>query len=95
MKFRRIAFDVIPCNNPDLKSFSSFPHFFGFKEVEEDLFRHLVISRLAFPNQTTRGLTAELNHNMYQINYSLPISKHTKTMLLKMDEKQQELYDII
>ncbi len=37
----------------------------------------------------------ELTHNMYQITYSLPDSKQTKTMLLQMDEKQAELYKII
>jgi hypothetical protein len=38
---------------------------------------------------------AELTHNMYKITYTLPDSKHTKSKLLKMDEKQQELYNII
>lgn len=38
---------------------------------------------------------AEITHNMYQITYTLPESKHTKTRLLKMDEEQQELHDII
>lgn len=37
----------------------------------------------------------EVTHNMYQITYSLPDSKHTKTRLLKMDEQQAELYKII
>jgi transposase len=37
----------------------------------------------------------ELTHNMYQITYSLPDSKQTKTKLLKMDEQQEELYKII
>lgn len=37
----------------------------------------------------------EITHNMYQITYSLPDSKHTKTKLLKMDEQQAELYKII
>lgn len=37
----------------------------------------------------------EVTHNMYQITYSLPDSKHTKTRLLKMDEQQNELYRII
>ncbi len=39
--------------------------------------------------------TAELTHNMYQITYTLPESKHTKTRLLKMDEQQAELFQII
>lgn len=38
---------------------------------------------------------AELTHNMYQITYTLQESKHTKTKLLKMDEQQAELYQII
>jgi transposase len=38
---------------------------------------------------------AELTHNMYQISYLLPESKHTKTQLLKMDDQQAELYKII
>jgi transposase len=38
---------------------------------------------------------AEITHNMYQITYTLPDSKHTKSRLLKMDEEQSELYEII
>lgn len=38
---------------------------------------------------------AELTHNMYQITYTLPDSKHTKSRLLQMDEEQAELYQII
>ncbi|MBU1901568.1 IS1634 family transposase [Patescibacteria group bacterium] len=38
---------------------------------------------------------AELTHNMYQITYTLPDSKHTKSKLLNMDEEQTELYRII
>lgn len=38
---------------------------------------------------------AELTHNIYQITYTLPESKHTKTKLLKMDDQQAELYQII
>ena len=38
---------------------------------------------------------AELTHNMYQITYTLPDSKHTKSRLLQMDEEQTELYKII
>jgi len=37
----------------------------------------------------------ELTHNMYQICYTLPESKHTKSKLLKMDDEQRELYQII
>lgn len=38
---------------------------------------------------------AELTHNMYQITYTLPESKKTKSRLLQMDEEQAELYQII
>ncbi len=37
----------------------------------------------------------ELTQNMYQINYVLPDSKHSRKILLKMDEEQEELYRII
>ena len=37
----------------------------------------------------------ELTHNMYEINYILPESKHAKSKLLKMDDEQAELYQII
>ena len=37
----------------------------------------------------------ELTQNMYQINYVLPDSKYSRKILLKMDEKQEELYRII
>ncbi len=38
---------------------------------------------------------AELTQNIYQITYTLPESKHTKSRLLKMDDLQAELYQII
>jgi len=37
----------------------------------------------------------ELTHNMYQITYTLPQAKHTKSNLLKMDDEQAELYNIV
>jgi len=37
----------------------------------------------------------EVTHNMYQITYTLPESKQTKSQLLKMDDRQNELYQII
>ncbi|MFZ0281959.1 MAG: IS1634 family transposase [Bacteroidales bacterium] len=58
-----------------------------YKELERVLYQEKSILSLK--------KAAELTHNMYQITYTLPDSKHTKTRLLKMDEKQQELYDII
>ena len=38
---------------------------------------------------------SEITHNMYRITYQLPDSKHIKSSLLKMDEQQSELYQII
>jgi transposase len=37
----------------------------------------------------------ELTHNMYQIVYTLPDSRIEKKQILKMDLKQQELYEIV
>jgi hypothetical protein len=39
--------------------------------------------------------SVELTHNMYQISYMLPQSKHTKSILLQMDDEQAELYKIV
>lgn len=38
---------------------------------------------------------SELTHNMYQITFMLPDSKQTKSKLLKMDDNQAELFQII
>ncbi len=38
---------------------------------------------------------AELTHNIYEITYTLPDSKHTKSKILKMDKLQTELYQIL
>jgi len=38
---------------------------------------------------------AELTHNMYQINVTLPESKHMKSILLRMGQEQADLYQII
>lgn len=40
-------------------------------------------------------IASEITHNMYEITYTLPDSKHTKSKLLKMNEQQSELYKII
>lgn len=37
----------------------------------------------------------DLTHNMYQLNVVLPESKHTKSVLLDMDQHQGDLYQII
>ena len=38
---------------------------------------------------------SEITHNIYQITYQLPESKHVKSTLLNMDSQQRELYDLI
>lgn len=58
-----------------------------YKELERVLYKEK--SNLSLKK------AAELTHNMYQITYTLPESKHTKSKLLKMDEQQAELYQII
>jgi len=39
--------------------------------------------------------SAELTQNMYQVKFTLPESKHTKSKLLRMDDLQSELYQIV
>jgi len=55
------------------------------------------LERILYKEKSNLSLkkAAELTHNMYQITYTLPESKHTKSRLLKMDEQQAELYQII
>lgn len=55
------------------------------------------LERVLYQEKSSLSLkkAAELTHNMYQITYTLPDSKHTKNKLLKMDEMQQELYEIV
>ena len=55
------------------------------------------LERVLHEQKSTLSLkkAAELTHNMYQITYTLPDSKHTKSKLLKMDPEQEELYQII
>jgi transposase len=55
------------------------------------------LERVLYAEKSTLSLkkAAEVTHNMYQITYILPESKHTKSRLLNMDEEQAELYEII
>jgi transposase len=55
------------------------------------------LERVLYKEKSTLSLkkSAELTHNMYQINYILPESKHAQSKLLKMDDQQAELYQII
>jgi len=54
------------------------------------------LERVLYEEKSTLSLkkAAEVTHNMYQITYTLPESKHTKSRLLNMDEEQTELYRI-
>jgi len=65
----------------------SFTAYCIYKELEKVLYKE----------KSTLSLkkAAELTHNMYQVTYTLPESKHTKSKLLKMDNPQAELYQII
>lgn len=55
------------------------------------------LERMLHKEKSTLSLkkAAELTHNMYEITYTLPESKHTKSRILKMDDQQAELYQII
>jgi transposase len=55
------------------------------------------LERVLYEEKSTLSLkkAAEVTHNMYQITYTLPESKHTKSKLLNMDDEQAELYRII
>jgi len=55
------------------------------------------LERVLYKQKSTLSLkkAAELTHNIYQLTYTLPESKHTKSKLLKMDDKQAELYNLV
>jgi transposase len=65
----------------------SFTAYCIYKELEKILYKE----------KSTLSLkrAAELTHNMYQVTYTLPESKHSQSKLLKMDEQQALLYQII
>lgn len=65
----------------------SFVAYSLYKELE----RVLVLEK----SELSVKQAAELTNNMYQIKYELPDSKQIKTKLLKMDEKQEKLYNIV
>jgi transposase len=65
----------------------SFTAYCIYKELERVLYKEK--SNLSLKK------SADLTHNMYQITYTLPESKHTKSKLLRMDDEQAELYQII
>jgi transposase len=55
------------------------------------------LERLLKQNKSTLSVkrSVELTQNMYQITCMLPQSKHIKSILMKMDEQQTELYNIV
>jgi len=65
----------------------SFTAYCVYKELE----------RVLYAEKSTLSLkkAAEITHNMYQITYTLPDSKLTKDKLLRMDDEQTELYQLI
>lgn len=58
-----------------------------YKELERVLYKEK--SNLSLKK------AAEITHTMYDLTYTLPDSKHTKTKLLKMDADQQKLFDLV
>ncbi|MBC8179588.1 IS1634 family transposase [candidate division KSB1 bacterium] len=65
----------------------SFTAYTVYKELERILYKEK--SGLSLEK------SKELTHNMYEITYTLPESKHTKSKLLKMDDEQAELFQIV
>lgn len=55
------------------------------------------LERVLYKEKSTLSLkkAADITHNIYQITYRLPESKHIKSKLLKMDNEQLELTTII
>jgi len=65
----------------------SFTAYCIYKELERVLYKE--------KSSLSLKQAAELTHNMYEITYTLPESKHTKSQLLKMDDQQAQLYQFI
>lgn len=65
----------------------SFTAYCVYKELERVLYQ-------AKSNLSLKK-AAEITHNMYQITYTLPGAKRTKSKLLNMDLEQEELYRIV
>ena len=58
-----------------------------YKELERLLDKH----RIGFSPKRA----AELTHNMYQLEYTLPDAGISKAILFKMDDEQKKLYEVI
>ena len=65
----------------------AFTAYMVYKELERVLHKE----KASFSLKTA----SEITHNMYQVTYHLPDSKHRKSALLKMDQQQAKLYQII
>ncbi len=65
----------------------SFTAYAVYKELERILYQEK--SNLSLEK------AKELTHNMYEVTYTLPESKHAKSKLLKMDNEQAELFQIV
>ena len=65
----------------------SFTAYTIYKELERILYKEN--SNLSLEK------AKDLTHNIYQITYTLPESNHTKSKLLKMDDEQAELFQIV
>ena len=65
----------------------SFVAYSVYKELERALYNE--------KSSLSVKKAAELTHNMYEITYQLPDSKTIKSQLLKMDEQQQKLSQIV
>lgn len=65
----------------------SFTAYCIYKELERVLHKE--------KSQLSLKQASELTHTIYQLSYTLPDSKHLKSILLKMDDLQAELYRII
>ena len=55
------------------------------------------LERVFYAEKSSLSLkkAAELTHNIYEVVYTLPDSKHLKSKLLKMDDQQAELHQIV
>ena len=65
----------------------SFAAYSIYKELERMLYKEK--SNLSIEK------AKDLTQNMYEITYTLPESKHTKSKLLKMDDDQADLFQIV
>jgi transposase len=65
----------------------SFTAYCIYKELERVLYKE--------KSSLSLKKAAELTHNMYQLTFTLPDSKQSVNKLLKMDNQQSELYQII